>query len=186
MEDIWKGINPYHCDDFFGNGFRNKKRKRGFRVEKRKYLRDLRKVGFDTTELWSLDSTIIKWLAKKEGGFFKRCGNPEDWDMLELGGAKWNSSDKFSFDRCNKAYKARIKSFKEHLRKYLNKNSPEFASFIIPRLRSFAKNADGYPALCKEIKTLEDWQNIINDMADKFEQGTYSENFIKYFFNLWT
>lgn len=187
MCDLWKGVKPYrHNNDFFGIGFRNKRRKKGQRVRKRQYLRDLRKVGFDTTEIWSLDSAILKWLAEKVGGIFITCGDPDNWDMIELGGYKWNNLDRFSFERCQKAYQERTKCIKEHLRNYLDNAPEEFINFIVPRLRYFAKNTDGYPVLYKEIKTLEDWQDIVNDMADKFEQKTYSENFIKYFFNLWT
>lgn len=201
MEECWKAIKPYsHNNSFYGYGYRRKKRKKSLRVEKRKYLRSIRKHGFDTSETWNLDTTIMKWLAEHVGCFFRLCGNTDDWEMYDIEGNEWkpsfseNNFDDYingvkdeHFDKCQDAAKLRYESFKKHLKGFLDHGEEDvlkqFRSWIVPRIEYLSKNTDGYPPY--DFETMKDWTNALKEMAEAFKKGSYDKRFIDNFFYLW-
>lgn len=190
LEDCWKNIKPYKKNNsFFGYGCLRKTRKKGFKVEKRKYLRYVRKYDFDITETWNLDYTIIRWLSNHVGGFFKLCGNFDEWDLIDVEGNKIDIYDGESINRCNKAYQLRQESFQNHLKDFLdekqNEKFKDFCKFIVPRLRHFAVYTISYPSQIEEYNTIKKWKKAINEFVDKFKEKNYDIRFIRDLFYLW-
>ncbi len=150
--------------------------------EKRKAYRNIRRLGFDISETWNLDITIASWLSDNIGGYFRECGSPDTWYDEDLEGNPINYNNEESVNRCFKASIDRRKAFLYHLEVYLkSENIDDFISFVLPRLKFFAKHIDGHPA---EI-TFREWKFVLNDMIECFENKTYSNYFIKYFYYLW-
>lgn len=165
-----------------GYGYRFKTRRKNHKVEKRKAYRDIRRIGFDTSEAWELYTTIAGWLSDNVGGYFRKCGDPETWDENDLAGNPIIWGDPESTSKCFKADVARQEEFLMNLKGYLeNSISEEFISFVLPRLKFFTKYVHG----CPHNETFEGWKSKLEDMIDKFERGTYSTYFIIYFFALW-
>jgi len=199
IESIWNNIPPFKkIEKGFGGKFGyGYWRKKGLehgdkRNHKRQCLRQIRKYGFDNSETWGLDYTIMRWLSDNYGGFFRICGNPDNWNNYTLDGTYldfWeHRKDKDYYEVTNKAEEARYNSFKVHLKHFLDNATPQemkgMASFCSPRLRRLKELNHGWPAT-DDFPTFEDWQNELLNMADKFEEGTYSPYFISYFFSLW-
>lgn len=197
IEYFWKNIPSFKTiekgkDGRIGYGFRYKHKRPYDKMQKRKAYREIKKYGFDLSETWSLDYTIMLWLSDTFGGFFKICGCCDNWAHYDLDGNYidfWDhKDDKNHYDNMYKYETTRYNSFRKHLNDLLNTNDPKviskFSEFCSPRLRILAKFSHGWPS-GEKYKNYEDWINVIIDMADKFDNGTYSQNFIDDFFCLW-
>jgi hypothetical protein len=188
MEECWKYIKPFKYPlkgsyNNIGYGYRNKTRSKYKKRNIRKSYRDFRKYGFDTSETWSLDYTIMCWLSDNIGGFFRNCGSVDDWADCDLNGIEY---DKSTREAINTAYKTRCESFLKHLTELLEYAGPEtfekFTNFVIPRLDFLSKYTHGYPS---KYSNIESWREIIQEMIRAFKYGTYSRFFIEEFFALW-
>lgn len=182
--DIWKNIKPFCKYEKGRYGL-----KYGFRKNSPKTRREIRKYGFDSSEIWSLDYTIMRWLSDTFGDFFTKCGSPDHWSDYDLDGNYidfWNSKrDKEFYNKLHIYQTTREKAFQKYLDTFLH-NTEEFkqiADFVAPRLRCLAKRAHGYPPVVCD--TYEEWQQILIKMAEEFEQGICPDNFAKHFYSLW-
>lgn len=81
FKKIEKGTNNY-----INYGYRRK----NVNKEKRKALRNIRKYGFDTSECWNFDTTIMRYLSDNFGEFFRECGSPDDWGNYDTKGNHWD------------------------------------------------------------------------------------------------
>lgn len=188
VESFWIGLPGYQGiqkgRQGIGYGYRRPPK------QKRKALREIKKLGFDKSEIWGLSHTIMEWLSDTFGGFFKKCGSSDSWGDYDLKGRRvdfWGNRDSEDYWKELKKWEdTRYNSFKNHLRDFL-KNSGEIkkvSDFCSPRLRYLAKVARGYPGGGK-YSTLQDWTDSIRKMAEDLENGIPSENFIEDFFTLW-
>lgn len=181
FKKIEKGANNY-----IHYGYHHK----NVNKEKRKAFRSIRKYGFDTSECWNLDTTIMRYLSDNFGGFFRECGSPDDWGNYDLEGNSWETIIKYTTkeyyaENLIKADNLRVETYKEHLKEFLNTEEGHkvIFEFITPRLFYFIKHHQGYPAL-EGIESDEQWTEILKEMD--FQLGNYQTDlFIKYFFNLW-
>jgi hypothetical protein len=176
FKKIEKGTNNY-----INYGYRRK----NVSKEKRKALRSIRKYGFDTSECWNFDTTIMRYLSDKVGGFFKECGSPDDWGNFDTKGNHWDSVTNGDYSDFIKANNLRVEIYKEHLKEFLNTEEGHkvIFEFIVPRLFYFIKHHQSYPAL-EGIESDEEWTEILKEMDYQLSMFN-SDLFIKYFFNLW-
>lgn len=198
IEQFWKDITPFSkCEKGAYNninyGYRSKRRNSyKTKCEKRKTFRQIKKYGFDLSELWGLDVTIMRWMSDTYGGFWRMVGNPDSWNDYDLDCNYvdfWqNRNNPEYFEKMTLWSRTRYDSYKLHLRDFLeNMSSEEFeqyAAFVSPRLRKLADIIHGWPS-GEKFPTFEDWQNEIRNMANRFDNGTFSESFIEYFYSLW-
>lgn len=189
---LFEHIKPFKktekgSNNYIGYGFRERNVNRG----KRKAYRSIRKYGFDTSEIWNLDTTIMRYLSDNIGGFFRECGSPDDWGYYDLEGNSWGeakfTATEHSYDNFVKAEELRVEAYKVKLKKFLESGSNEAYKaihfFVLPRLLYFTQHHEGYPAL-DDFETDEQWTNTLKDMYGELAQNK-SELFVKYFFNLW-
>lgn len=181
FKKIEKGTNNY-----INYGYRRK----NVNKEKRKAFRSIRKYGFDTSECWNFDTTIMRYLSDNFGGFFRECGSPDDWGNYDFEGNSWETIIKYTTkeyytENLIKADNLRVETYKEHLKDFLNTEEGHkvIFEFIIPRLLYFIKHHQGYPAL-EGIDSDEEWTEILKEMNYQLSMFN-SDLFIKYFFNLW-
>lgn len=181
FKKIEKGANNY-----IHYGYRHK----NVNKEKRKAFRSIRKYGFDTSECWNFDTTIMRYLSDKVGGFFRECGSPDDWGNYDLEGNSWETIIKYTTkeyyaENLIKADNLRVETYKEHLKEFLNTEEGHkvIFEFITPRLFYFIKHHQGYPAL-EGIESDEQWTEILKEMDYQLSMFN-SELFVKYFFSLW-
>lgn len=168
----------------FGYGYYNK-RSRGYfwcGPQKRQYLRDLRRYGFDTSDNFSLYRTIMLWLSDNIGGMFRQCGDSTDWEDNTLDGTPWCYTLKGNEDlaeKCIEAGEARKEFYKELLDEFLtsgnNKQIEAFRGFVIPRLRYFSQEINW---------TLNENGDDVVAMVAAFEKGEY-KLFIDNIFSLY-
>jgi hypothetical protein len=189
MEDCWKYIkkNSYplkNKNGFIGYGYRCKKRSKYYIANKRRSYRDYRKYGFDTSETWSLDYTIISWLSDNAGGFFRECGCPDQWEDIDLEGNVWNIGD--NIQNHIQAGTIRRESFQKHLKDFLIASDivivDKFIEFVVPRLEYLSNTAHGYPT---EFKSFSKWKECMINMKNDLNNKKVSDDFVKYFFCLW-
>lgn len=190
MEENWKYTKPfsYPMKGFYGHfnyGFRPKKRKPGYKCQKRKVLREIRHYGFDTSECWELATVIMWYLSDTVGGYFRECGDADEWYMTDIEGNEYPDGVHTSetFQLYVNAEDLRKEDYKKHLEEYLATGGKyqEFLDFVIPRLIYFTKHHQGYPG---NFSSEEEWTEILKTMIeDLFKCDT--KLFIKYFFNLW-
>jgi hypothetical protein len=181
MEEIWKDVKPFSypqkgINGYYNYGYSPKRRTRYYKLRKRKVYRQIRKYGFDVTECWNLYNTIMRWLSDNVGGFFRECGDENDWD------ANLNSSNYMVvIELC----KERQYSYQQHLKEYLESltgdNYHQFLDFVIPRLVYFEKHFVGYPA---KFNSDEEWNKILKEMVQGMCQNDY-KLFVENFFYLW-
>ena len=198
IEKFWNNLPSFANVEFNNNGKFNygcitKKPSRDYKKRYiRKARRQMRKYGFDSSETWNLDYTIMTWLSDNFGGFFRICGCPDNWGHYDLDGNdydfwKYRNTEGY-YEKMKEWNTTRYDSFYKHLRDFLNNltddNKKKLSNFCCPRLRYLAKHMHGWPA-GNDFPKFEDWKNEIENMACKLEEGTYSEYFITYFFNLW-
>lgn len=189
MEDLFKNVKPNPkqvkgsrgCNIGYGCFYT---RRKGFKVNKRKLNRWYRKYGFDITETWSLDYTIMAWLSDNVGGFFRECGDVDTWDDWDLDNNPRTEENVLS---CVKASSKRRQIFEEKLREFIedteNPQYSKFVEFVIPRLKQLRNDAFGYPCT---LNNTEEWKNVISQMIQDFETKQSSTYFISYFFSLWS
>ena len=181
FKKIEKGTNNY-----INYGYRRK----NVNKEKRKALRSIRKYGFDTSECWNLDTTIMRYLSDKVGGFFRECGSPDDWGNYDLEGnfvetiIKYTTKEYYA-ENFIKAYNLRVETYKEHLKEFLDTEEGRkvIFEFITPRLYYFIKHHQGYPVL-EGIESDEEWTEILKEIDYQLSMFN-SDLFVKYFFDLW-
>lgn len=181
FKKIEKGTNNY-----INYGYRSK----NVNKEKRKALRSIRKYGFDTSECWNLDTTIMRYLSDKVGGFFRECGSPDDWSNYDLEGnfvetiIKYTTKEYYA-ENFIKAYNLRVETYKEHLKEFLDTEEGRkvIFEFITPRLYYFIKHHQGYPVL-EGIESDEEWTEILKEIDYQLSMFN-SDLFVKYFFDLW-
>lgn len=196
-ERFWQNMVPFSkCEKGAYNninyGYRRKGRSPYTKREKRKAYRQIRKYGFDFSELWGLDLTIMRWMSDTYGGFWRTIGDPDNWNDYDLDGKYYdfwqNHNNPEHFEKISLWSRTRHDSYKLHLRNFLDKMSFEefkqYAAFVSPRLRKLADIIHGWPS-GEKFPTFEDWQNEIRNMANRFDNGTFSESFIEYFYSLW-
>lgn len=181
FKKIERGTNNY-----INYGYRRK----NVNKEKRKALRSIRKYGFDTSECWNFDTTVMRYLSDNFGGFFRECGSPDDWGNYDLEGNSWETIIKYTTkeyyaENLVKADNLRVETYKEHLKEFLDTEEGHkvIFEFILPRLFYFIQHHEGYPAL-EGIDSDEEWTEILKEMD--FQLNSYKTDlFVKYFFNLW-
>lgn len=186
MDNLFNCIPPFKkiekgTNNYINYGYLSK----NVNKEKRKALRSIRKYGFDTSECWNFDTTIMRYLSDKVGGFFRECGSPDDWGNYDTKGNPWDSITNSDYSDFIKAYVLRVETYKEHLKDFLNTEEGHqvIFEFIIPRLFYFIGHHEGYPAL-EGIDTDEEWVEILKEM--NYQLSSFKTDlFIKYFFNLW-
>lgn len=189
MKELWKYTKPFSwplkgANGCIGYGFRTIKRKPGQKCQKRKIYRDLRGYGFDTSECWDLYTVIMECLSDTVGGFFKKCGNADDWYLYDLEGNEYpeglHTSEELKpfID----AEDCRRDSYQQYLKEYLTSDGYLFGKhFIKPRLIYFKKHHSGYPA---QLNSDEEWNEILEQMLKEMNAGKF-DLFVEYFFNLW-
>lgn len=183
MNNLFKYIkpNPYPLCTKYGYGIIPITTDKYEKANKRKVLRYIRHYGFDITETWSLDFTIMRWLSDHVGGFFRECGDRSTWDEIDLEGHSYDTSE-----NCIEAEKARIQEFKKQLKEFLETANKdilvEFQDFVIPRLRYLSQHTHGYPVT---YNNGNHWRLTLMEMANTFEMGYYDERFVEDFFLLW-
>lgn len=148
-----------------------------YKSSKRRLNKYYRKYGFDITETFDLDATIMYWMSDNVGGFFRECGNPEDWcGLIE------NLS---SIEKVTNLYKARKAEYLSQLYKYLSDCTEDeyrkFLNFVTPRILYLRKHTHGYPA---QFNSIADWQQELKTMWIKLLQKNINK-FIDNFYSLW-
>ena len=189
MEEIWKYTKPFGwplkgANGCIGYGFRSIKRKPRQKCKKRKVYRDLRTYGFDTSECWDLYTVIMEFLSDIVGGFFRECGNSDDWYLYDLEGNEYPKGLRApeELKPFIDADNARHDSYKQHLEEYLSSGDySKFVDFVIPRLIYYTKHHSGYPG---DFSSDEEWTEILKTMVEDLSKCD-TKLFIKYFFNLW-
>lgn len=183
MEEIWNNVKPFSypqkgINGYYNYGYSPRKRTRYYKLKRRKVYRQIKKYGFDATECWNLYSTIMRWLSDNVGGFFRECGDEDEWD-------KDLTTDNYKeiIELANK----REESYKEHLTEHLESLEKEdewdtFIDFVIPRLTYFENHFGSYPA---KFNTGEEWHIVLKKMIEELDWNTDSTLFVEYFFNLW-
>lgn len=175
MNNIWNNVKHFNnyekgkCG--INYGYCQKKRHNGYN-NYRKAKRQIRKYGFDFSEVWNLDSTIMRWMSDTYGGILKLAGYTDYWGYTNIDDIVYN----------NKLYETRETAYFEEFRKVYKENTEEVNNFILPRLKVFKKILHGYPA---SLESFDCWHNIIDSMINEMEEGKYSELLIEYLFNLW-
>ena len=178
---IWKDVKPFSypqkgIDGYYNYGCRPKGRTRYYKLRRRKVYRQIRKYGFDVTECWNLYHTIMRWLSDNVGGFFRECGDENDWD-----GGLNPSNYVVIMELCKK----RLYSYQQYLKEYLQSldrdNYHQFLDFVIPRLVYFEKHFVGYPA---KFSSGGEWHTILKEMMDRLMERD-TKLFVEYFFYLW-
>ena len=190
MEEIWKYTKPFNyplkgANGCIGYGFRSTKRKPRQKCQKRKIYRDFRTYGFDTSECWDLYTVIMESLSDTVGGFFRECGNADDWYFHDLEGNEYpkglctSEELKPFIDADN----TRHDSYKQYLKEYLTSDEGYVFSkhFIKPRLIYFKNHHSGYPG---QLNSDEAWNTILDQMLKEMNSGKF-DLFVEYFFNLW-
>jgi hypothetical protein len=187
-------MNPFECikpnpypmknrNGYIGYGCLTNKRTKANIVSKRKCGRYIRKYGFDITETWSLDYTIASWLSDNVGGFFRKCGNFDDWSDYDLNGVPYK---KTTTERLIEAEQIRQDYFLDELETFLEDYTgplkDKFCEFVVPRIHFLADHTHGYPA---GVKSFESWQKQLHSIANKLETEHYSIGFLNHFFSLW-
>lgn len=90
-ERFWQNMVPFSkCEKGAYNninyGYRRKVRCPYTKRENRKAYRQIKKYGFDFSELWALDLTIMRWMSDTYGGFWRTIGDPDSkrtgWSKL--------------------------------------------------------------------------------------------------------
>ncbi len=191
MEEIWKYTKPFSypmkgANGCVGYGYRTRKRKPNQKAQKRKIGRDIRHYSFDTSECWELYTTVMEYLSDNGGGFFRTCGNADDWYLFDAQGNPYpeKATTKEELVPFFDAEAARRKSYKKHLCAYLELNPEHYLSFlhfIIPRLIYFESHHQGYP---EPFNSDEEWRLTLRQMIVDLTKGN-DKLFIEYFFNLW-
>jgi hypothetical protein len=175
--------NPYplkDCKGFFGYGCIYNKQKRYNKVNRRKLNRYYRKYGFDITECWSLDYTIMAWLSDNIGGFFRECGIQDNWSDCDLEGNTDDIKKIFEADDIRQqAYLEYLKYFLEH--EITEEQWISFLMFISPRLNYLRQHTFGYPS---GVDSFENWQNTLYKMEEDLHHKKF-DLFIEWFFALW-
>ena len=114
----------------------------------------------------------MRWLSDNVGGFFRECGDEEDWNEF------YTMHD---FKKAMQLVEKRKKSYEEHLEEYLKTDNGEAYRFIMPRLLYFGKTQIGYPAA---LYSKEEWDKILKEMVQGMWQNDY-KLFVENFFYLW-
>ena len=175
MGEIWKNVKPFSypqkgINGYYNYGYSPKRRTRYYKLKKRKVYRQIRKYGFDATECWNLYHTIMRWLSDNVGGFFRECGDENDW----------MSRTPCNFTEAMQLFNKRQESYKKHLEKCLMSNDEAYR-FIIPRLVYFRNHHVGYPG---QFGSNEEWSEILEGMIQGMCQND-NELFVEHFFYLW-
>ena len=186
MEEIWKFTKPFSysrkgADGCFGYGYRAKHRKYAQKCQKRKAYRYIRHYGFDTSECWELTTVIMEYLSDNVGGFFRTCGNVDDWYLYDVQGNKYEHQEDLT--PFYEAENARKESYLQHLEEYLSttEDYSKFIVFVIPRLIYYTKHHSGYPG---DFNSDEEWTEILETMVESLYKCD-TKLFIKYFYYLW-
>lgn len=181
--ELFKNIkpNPYPLRNKLGYGCITTSRKKYNKVNKRKVLRSIRKLGFDYSECWNLDYTIMCWLSDNVGDFFRKCGSVDDWSDYDLNGNEWANYNKDTIE----LEQARRTEYLNQLSTYFTTCSGEeylkFLDFVIPRLIYLIEHIHGYPA---EFNTFKDWQNELKNIVVELPKRNVTK-FIDNFYSLW-
>jgi hypothetical protein len=158
-------------------------RHKGYKMNRRKLGRYIRKFGFDVTETWNLDNTIMCWLADNVGGFFRMCGPMESWSDYDLDGNEANYKE--NGKAVIEAEEARTECFIKSLEAWLGSCNDEiynkFVDFVEPRLDFLAEHTNGYPV---DFGNYGEWQGTLLKMSRDLRARDYWL-FTRYFFNLW-
>lgn len=187
IKNLFEHIKPFptpakHSARHIGYGCFETRHK-GYKMNKRKLGRYIRKFGFDVTETWNLDNTIMCWLADNVGGFFRMCGPMDSWSDYDLDGNKANYKE--NGEAVIKAEQARTECFMKSLEAWLNNSDNDiyyrFVDFVEPRLEFLAGHTDGYPG---DFDNYHEWQVTLFKMSRNLLVRNH-ELFTRYFFNLW-
>lgn len=195
MNELFKHIkpNPYPLCTKYGYGCISVTRGEYYKANRRKVLRYIRHYGFDISETWNLDRTIMKWLSDHVGGFFRECGCKDTWNDVDFDGNGWDVKEitisnlgiynNEALLRCIEAEGARTEEYLKQLEQWLGTTQQysEFIEFVIPRLIYLAQHSCGYPAY---FGNFEEWQKMLKSIVVDFQKHKF-DNFVKYFFNLW-
>lgn len=162
---LWEGLEPFSNNEKgkYGNinyGFQKRKSK-----YRRKAYRQIRKQGFDNSEVWSLDCTIMCWLSDTFGGYFRMVGERNNW---------YDGKD-------YEKYESRQEEYCQYLDNFYQAYFPEINYFVLPRLKVLYKTHREYPCYL----TAEKWDDILKQMINSMEQNQYTPLLSKYLFNLW-
>lgn len=185
MENVFEYVkpNPYPLKNniCFGYGFIPRRRSKFGRVNRRKLNRFYRKDGFDITECWSLDCSIMAWLSDNFGGFFRECGTYDTWSDNDLNGELSDYAGLYTAECARQdAYLVKLKDFLEH--DMTEDQRSVFLGFVMPRLVHFRKTVFGYPG---ELNGIEEWEDVLDRMQKELVNKKY-DLFVEWFFSLWS
>lgn len=183
--DIFKGIkpSPYPLRNKLGYGCITTSRKKYNKVNKRKLFRSIRKLGFDYSECWNLDYSVMCWFSDNVGGFFRSCGAPDDWSDYDLNGYRWPNYNKDTIELEQSRRKEYLAQVSNYLHNCTGEEYLQFLDFIIPRLIYLIEHIHGYPAT---FNTFADWQNELKFMVTNLPKRNNSINtFVENLYSLW-
>ena len=170
MENIlWNDVKPFNKPEKgkwgIGYGYCKRHISKGYH-NYRKAFRQIRKLGFDKSEVWNLDCTIMRWLSDTYGGYFTKVGDPNYWDEI-----------------CNNdLYNARIEDYLNHFEEIYKSDSEKVSKFILPRLIVLKKGLCGYPG---NIESFEKWTEILDSIIESLKKNEWNPSLKEYFFSLW-
>lgn len=199
IESFWKNLPPFAKpmkghNGVFGYGLvkRTGRQKYHNHHPQRKARREIRKYGFDLSETWNLDYTFMCWLSDTFGGFFRLCGEADNWGNYDENGNYLKEIDNeiskiphSVFMKMGEYENMRTQSYLKHLKDFLENATVEdirkFSDFCSPRLRVLADTTISYPP----NYDYDEWRKTVKGMATAFDNCLYSEKFVEDFFCLW-
>lgn len=151
------------------------------KADRRKVRRYIKHYGFDISETWNLDTTIMQWLSDNVGGFFRECGSSDIWADYDINGNEWSSYNKETLELDSKRHTEYQYQLKQYLLNCSNKDYKKFVDFVIPRLKYLSQHTNGYPA---NFTTFEKWGNALTIMINELPTRNV-QLFIENFYALW-
>lgn len=182
MNKLFKNLKPYAypLKTKYGYGYIINSYNKN-KTDKRKVRRYIKHYGFDISEAWNLDTTIMQWMSDNVGGFFRECGSSYSWSDYDINGIEWSSYSKETLDLDNKRHIEYQYQLKQYLLNCSQEDYKKFIDFVIPRLTYISQYTNGYPA---NFTAFEEWKKTLSIMINELPKGNV-QLFIENFYALW-